>query len=104
MKQILAVFSIGTLALLALSTAALAHGKSCAADDAQCTARREAKKAAFQAACGADVKNYCSNEAAEAAADKTKFWVVRKCLRINENSLQDSCKALLKQGHHHHQS
>lgn len=65
-------------------------------------AKWEAKKAEFHKACDADIQKQCSN----IPDGKGKPWETIKCLKSNENSLSDSCKAELGKmhGHHHKKS
>jgi hypothetical protein len=59
--------------------------------------RMQAKMAAWQQACGADVQTFCSSVGPGP-------WSVGKCLHEHQSELSQPCQDLLAQrhGHHHH--
>ncbi len=57
--------------------------------------KMQAKMAAWQQACGADVQTFCSDTGPGP-------WKIGKCLRSHQSELSQTCQDLLAQHHHHH--
>ncbi len=56
--------------------------------------KMQAKMAAWQQACGADVQSFCSDAGPGP-------WKIGKCLRSHQSELSQTCQDLLAQHHHH---
>ena len=79
-----------------LQQAAQSQGHTLSSECQDQLAKMQAKIAAFQQACGDDVKTYCS--------DVTGPRGIFKCLRDNQENVSASCQDVLAQHHdrHHH--